>query len=70
MVYALVYLNIASNLVTLAALSLGLTLYARTPALPSRGNPFKATQDGRNRSTNKLVVSVKYLWVLATPLDV
>ena len=28
------------------------------------------TQDGRNCATNKLVASVKYIWVLATPLSV
>ena len=32
--------------------------------------PLKVTQDGKNRNTNKMVDRVKYLWVLATPLDV
>ena len=32
--------------------------------------PFEVTQDSRNRATNKLVASVKQLWVLATPLAV
>ena len=31
---------------------------------------LKATKDGRNQTTNKLVASVKYLWVLATQLYV
>ena len=31
---------------------------------------LEVTQDGQNRATNKLVDSVKYLWVLATPLSV
>ena len=31
---------------------------------------LEVTQDNRNRDTNKLVASVKYLWVLATPLAV
>ena len=29
--------------------------------------PLEVTQDDRNRATNKMVASVKYLWVLATP---
>ena len=29
--------------------------------------PLKVTQDGRNRATNKLVASVKYLWFLENP---
>ena len=32
--------------------------------------PLEVTQDGWNQATNKLVYSVKYLWVLATPLAV
>ena len=32
--------------------------------------PLKVTQDGQNRATNKLVTRVKYIWVLATPVDV
>ena len=31
---------------------------------------LEVTQDDRNWATNKLVVSVKLLWVLATPLAV
>ena len=30
--------------------------------------PLEVTQDGQNRATNKLVASLKYIWVLATPL--
>ena len=33
-------------------------------------SPLEVIQDGRNQDTNKVVASVKYLWVLATPLDV
>ena len=32
--------------------------------------PLEVTQDGKNRDTNKLVASVKYIWVLATQLVV
>ena len=32
--------------------------------------PLDVAQDGRNLATNKLVASVKYLWVLATLLAV
>ena len=32
--------------------------------------PLKVTQYGRNRATNKLEASVKYIWVLETPLAV
>ena len=32
--------------------------------------PLKGTHDGKNRATNKLVASIKSIWVLATPLDV
>ena len=32
--------------------------------------PLEVTQDGRKRATNKLVASVKYIWVLAAQLDV
>ena len=32
--------------------------------------PIEVIQDGQNRSTNKLVASVKYIWVLATPLAI
>ena len=32
--------------------------------------PLEVTQNGQNWATNKLVASVKYLWVLATPLAV
>ena len=31
---------------------------------------LEVTQDGRNRATNKLIASVKLIWVLETPLDV
>ena len=31
---------------------------------------LKVIQDGRNQTTNKMVASVKWLWVLATTLDV
>ena len=31
---------------------------------------LEATQDSQNRATNKLVVSVKYIWILATELNV
>ena len=32
--------------------------------------PIEVTQDVRNWANNKLFASVKYLWVLATPLAV
>ena len=32
--------------------------------------PLKVTQDGQKWATNKLVDSIKYLWVLVTPLAV
>ena len=32
--------------------------------------PLKVTQDGRKGATNKLIASVKYLWVIANPLAV
>ena len=32
--------------------------------------PIKVTQYGRNQDTNILAASVKYLWFLATALDV
>ena len=32
--------------------------------------PLEVTQDGQNRATNKLVASFKYIWVLASALDV
>ena len=32
--------------------------------------PIEVTQDGINRATNELVASVKYIWVLSTPLAV
>ena len=31
--------------------------------------PIVVIQDGQNLDTNKLVASVKYIWVLATPLS-
>ena len=33
-------------------------------------NTLKVTRDGQNQAAKKLVASVKYLWVLATPLAV
>ena len=32
--------------------------------------PLEVIQDGQNQATNKLVASVKYIWVIATPLAV
>ena len=32
--------------------------------------PLEVTEDGRNWATNRLVDSVKYIWVMATPLSV
>ena len=32
--------------------------------------PVEVTKDGQKRATNKLVASVKYIWVIATPLAV
>ena len=31
-------------------------------------DPIEVIQDGQKKDTNKLVDSVKYIWILATPL--
>ena len=71
LVNALIYPSIASNLMTLASLNPKLdSVYTHNCSTLSRKPPLEVIQDGRNRSTNKLLASVKYLWVLSTPLSV
>ena len=71
LVNALVYLNIYSILDDLGHPKSLVRLYIHTYLLYLlEKTTIEVTQDGRNRATNKLVASVKYLWVLATPFAV
>ena len=71
MVNYLVHLNITGTPVTLAALSLcSNSVFAHTCSPFFEEAPLKVIQYGQNQATNKLVASVKYIWVLANPLAV
>ena len=71
LVYALVYRSIASNLVTLATLiPWSDSVHIPTCYLFFEETPLRLIQDSRNWDTNKLLPSVKQIWVLAAPLAV
>ena len=65
----LVYPSITGTLVNLVALSpwsTSIYMYTCSPFFEEA--PLEMIQYNQNRATNKLVASVKYLWVLANPL--
>ena len=64
------YPSIASNLMTLATLKslVWICLHEHVLSLIQEA-PLEFIQYGQSWDTNKLVASVKYIWVLAISLD-
>ena len=71
LVKTLVHSIINGNLMTLDALiPWSKPVFKHICSLFFEGFPLEVIQDGQNWATNKVVSSVRKIWVLATPLGV